>query len=39
VSLQRDVFAVKHGLQNLQEWIDRMQAALEMPVITEAGVV
>lgn len=37
--LQRDVFAVRHGLSTLQDWIDRMQAALESPVITEADVV
>ena len=39
VGLQRDAFAVRHGLENLQEWINRMQAALEMPVITEANVI
>ena len=37
--LQRDVFAVRHGLEALQEWMDRMQAALEAPVIAEADVV
>lgn len=39
VGLQRDAFAVRHGLENLQEWINRIQAALEMPVITEANVI
>jgi chromosome segregation ATPase len=39
VGLQRDAFAVRHGMENLQEWINRIQAALEMPVITEANVI
>ncbi len=39
VGIQRDAFAVKHALENLQEWIDRMQETLATPVITEANVI
>ena len=37
--LQRDAFAVKHGLDMLQDWIDRMRLAMATPVITEADVI
>lgn len=38
IDLQKDSYAVRHSLESLQEWIDRMHAALEGNVLAEGAV-
>lgn len=38
IDLQKDSYAVRHSLESLQEWIDRMHAALESNVLAEGAV-
>lgn len=38
IELQKDSYAVRHSLESLQEWIDRMHAALEGNVLAEGAV-
>lgn len=38
IDLQKDSYAVHHSLESLQEWIDRMHAALESNVLAEGAV-
>lgn len=38
IDLQKDSYAVHHSLESLQEWIDRMHAALEGNVLAEGAV-
>lgn len=38
IDLQKDSYAVRHSLESLQEWIDRMNAALEGNVLAEGAV-
>jgi hypothetical protein len=37
--LQRDAYAVRHCLEQIQEWCRRMEDALDTPVIAEASVI
>lgn len=38
IDLQKDSYAVRHSLESLQEWINRMHAALESNVLAEGAV-
>lgn len=38
IDLQKDSYAVHHSLEILQEWIDRMHAAMESNVLAEGAV-